>query len=523
MSSTRTLATAGLIVTGAFLASRLLGYVRVVVIATTVGIDRELDTFFAAFRIPDLIFQLVAAGALSSALLPVVSGMLANGQQARAWRVVSTVANLMLLALAVLAAIVFVGAPAFVPVITPGFSPAEIATTVELTRIMLISPIMLALGAVATSALNAQGRFAASAVAPIVYNIGIIGGAVLLAPTIGVHGLAIGVVGGSIAHVAIQLRPLVSTGFRYAPVVELDDPDARKALALMGPRAIGLGATQITFVAMTAFASGLAPGSVATFNIAMTLLQIPLGVIGVPLGIVILPALARELATGRVGEFLDLVGRGIRLLLFVMLPITAIGMVLRREVVVLLFDYGRFTTAAVDDTAATLLVFLAGLAAHALIAVLARAFYAGQDTITPVVAAVGAVIANVVAGALLVGPFGLPGLAAAIAGGAWLEAVILVIALRRRYPGLDLPTAARTFVRSAIGSVVAAALAFAVLGLLGGAVGEGAGRLGVLVVAGAAAGAGAVGYLAMSVLLRVPELPALVGVTMGLIRRTPAS
>ena len=176
MTGASGLARAGLIVSGAFLISRILGYVRLVVIANTFGASADLDAFFAAFRIPDLIFQLVAAGALGSALIPVLSGLLANDESDRAWRVVSTVINLMLCGLAVLAGLLFVLAPLVMPAITPGFGPEQLDRTVGLTRIMLLSPIFLAMGAVATSVLNAGGRFAASAVAPIVYNLAIIGG-----------------------------------------------------------------------------------------------------------------------------------------------------------------------------------------------------------------------------------------------------------------------------------------------------------------------------------------------------------
>ena len=519
LSGNRGLARAGLIVTAAFLASRVLGYVRVVVIATTFNIGRELDTFYAAFRVPDLVFQLVAAGALGSALIPIVSALIASDDLDRAWRVVSTVANLMLVGLLLLAVALFVAAPVVVPAITPGFDEPQLAKTVELTRIMLLSPIMLALGAVATSVLNAHGRFAASAFAPIAYNLGILAGAVLLAPSIGVTGLAIGVVVGAVGHLAIQLRPVVGLGFRYRPRIGLDEPLARKALVLMAPRALGLGATQVTFVAMTAFASSLPAGSVSAFNIAMALLQIPLGVIGVPLGVVILPALSHELASGSVDDYVALVGRALRLLLFVMLPTAALGIVLREEVVAVLFGRGAFTVEAIEVTATTLAVFLLGLAAHALIAVLARAFYADQDTRIPVAAAVLAVVINVVVGAVAVGPLGLAGLAAAIAVGAWIEAAVLVVLLKRRFPALRLAPVGATFLRAAIGSAVAAALAVAVLGALSGAGLGGHGLVEALVRAVLAAAAGGVGYLAMSLLLRVPELPALVAVATDLIRR----
>ena len=195
--ATLALARAGFIVTGAFLLSRILGYVRYVAIAAAVPDAQQLDAFFAAFRIPDFLFQLVAAGALSSALIPIIAGLLANDEEARAWRVVSTVTTLMLGTLAILAAVVLLLAPGLVAMITPGFDAQELALTTELTRIMVLAPLFLAAGAVATSVLNARGRFGAAAIAPLAYNLAIIGGALFLVPVFGVAGLAIGVVLGA--------------------------------------------------------------------------------------------------------------------------------------------------------------------------------------------------------------------------------------------------------------------------------------------------------------------------------------
>jgi putative peptidoglycan lipid II flippase len=202
VSAGRTLARAGLIVSSAFLVSRILGFVRLVFIGNTFGASPELDAFLAAFRLPDLIFQLVAAGALSSALVPIVSSLFTTDERPRAWRVVSTVINLMLIGLAVLAGAIFILAPVIVPIITPGFGPAQLDRTIELTRIMLLSPIFLSLGAVATSVLNSGGRFAASAIAPIVQPAVI--GAPCSRPTLGVDGLALGVVAGSLGHLLVR-------------------------------------------------------------------------------------------------------------------------------------------------------------------------------------------------------------------------------------------------------------------------------------------------------------------------------
>jgi len=512
------LARAGLMVSGAFLVSRVLGWVRLVVIANNVPIAQQ-DAFYAAFRIPDLIFQLVAAGALSSALIPIVSALLEREEHAHAWRVVSTVINLMLIALAMLATALFLLAPLVMRVITPGFEGEQLERTTTLTRIMLLSPIFLAMGAVATSVLNAGGRFAASAIAPIVYNLAIIGGALILAPTYGVEGLAVGVVAGSLGHLLVQLRPLRLLGFRYAPRIDTDDPQARRALVLMAPRAFGLGANQVTFVVVTALASTLAVGAVADFNIAFTLLQIPIGVIGVPLGIVLLPSLSRDAAVGRETEFAALLTRALRLILYVMIPIAGLTAVLRRELVQLLFGGGQIGEADLTIIATTLLWFLVGLAAHALIAVLARAFYARQDTLTPVLVAVGAVIANTTLAVLLVGPLGLSGIALAIALAAWMEAVILLLILRMRLDGLRLGDPARVAVQAIVGTVVAAPLAFGTAALIWRAIEPNPSALLLILDVAAVTAVFGLAYATVSVVLRIPELTSIVEVMVDLIRR----
>jgi putative peptidoglycan lipid II flippase len=519
VTSSRALARAGLVVSGAFLVSRLLGWVRVLVIGNTFPAGPELDAFVAAFRLPDLVFQLVAAGALSSAVLPILSALFATDQSARAWRVVSTIANLMLAGLLVLAVAVFVAAPAIIPAITPGFDGAGWSRTVDLTRIMILGPIFLAMGSLVTSVLNARGRFAASAIAPSVYNLAIIGAAVVLAPSLGVTGLAIGVVAGSIGHLAVQLAPLRALGYRYEPSIDLNEPEARHALLLMAPRALGLGAGQITFVVVTSIASTLGSGVLSAFYVAFTLLQIPIGVIGVPLGIVVLPSLSREAALGRLDEFAALVSRAIRLLLFVMLPITGIAMVLRHEIVELLFGSGRFGAAAIDLTAATLLTFMVGLAAHALIAVLARAFYARQNTWIPVAAAILAVVVNSTLAGVLAGPMGLPGIGLAIAIAAWLETIVLFVLLKRSLPELAIRPILVLGVQSlvvAVGGSLAAAGVAAGLEL---AVGGQSSVPGLLVRIGIAGVVWLLTSAAIATLLRIGELTSMIGLMADLVRR----
>jgi len=519
VTSSRALARAGLIVSGAFLVSRILGWVRLVVFAHVFPAGSDLDVFFAAFRLPDLMFQLVAAGALSSAVIPVISSLLATDETARAWRVVSTIANLMLLGLLVLGLVVLVAAPAIIPAITPEFTPEQWNRTVDLTRIMILSPIFLALGSLVTSVLNARGRFAASAIAPIVYNLAIIGAALGLTSSFGITGLAIGVVAGSLGHLLVQLAPLRAQGFRYESRIELADPEARQALKLMAPRALGLGAGQITFVILTSIASGLGNGAITAFNYAFTLLQIPIGLIGVPLGIVVLPSLSREAAIGRHDVFAGLMSRAIRLVVFVMLPITGISIVLRREIVGVLFGYSKFDAAALDLIAATFLTFLIGLTAHALIAILARAFYARQDTRTPVAAAILAVVINSTLAGILAAPLGLPGLGLAIAIAAWVETIVLLVLLRRSLPELALRPVLSLGIRSLVVTIGGSLAAAGILAGLTLATGQDPGRFELVVRIVVVGFVWLVTSAAIALVLRIGELTSMIGLMAALIRR----
>jgi putative peptidoglycan lipid II flippase len=517
------MARAGLIVSGAFLVARILGYVRLVVIGNAFGASAELDAFFAAFRIPDLIFQLVAAGALSSALIPVIAALFTTDQEPRAWRVVSTVINLMLIGLAVLSIGLFLLAPVVVPIVTPGFQGQQLDRTIELTRIMLLSPIFLSLGSVATSVLNASGRFTASAIAPIAYNLAIIGGALLLGPSLGVNGLALSVVAGSLGHLLVQLRPVARLGFHYTSRIDTTDPEARKALLLMAPRAIGLGVTQITFIVLTSLATLLGAGAVSDFNFAFALTQIPLGIIGLPLGIVLLPSLSRDAAVGRESEFAALLTRALRLMIYVMVPIAVVASVAREPIVRVLFGSGRMATSDLELIAVTLVGFMSGLTGHALIAVLARAFFARQDTMTPVIAAIAAVVINCVLAVILVGPLGLPGIALAIAIAAWIEALALLATLYRRLRHFELRGLARVAVEALAGSALAGAVALFLERVIGDLLGPEPGRL-LLAAEVALVGFGfGLVYALVSLALRIPELPTIVGVMADVIRRPARS
>jgi putative peptidoglycan lipid II flippase len=516
--SGRTLARAGMIVAGAYFVSRILGYVRVVVITNEFGASAQLDAYFAAFRVPDTIFQLVAAGAFGSSMVPVLAGIFAKGEDDRGWRVVSTVINLMLIVLATLATIVAVFAPAIVPLITPGFDAVNTELTIRLTRILLMSPVLLALAAVASSSLNVRGRFASAAVAPSLYNVSIILGAVLLGPVLGVEGLAVGVVIGSLLHLAIQIRPLIRERFRLTLKIDLSDPAVRQILTLMVPRAIGLGANQIVFMVATMLATGVGVGAVTSYNVAMTLLQIPLGTISFPMSLVLMPTLSRAAALGSTREWAQLLVRSLRLIAWIMFFITALGIVLRRQGVTLLFDPG-LNEQAIALTADTLSFMLLGLTALSLVIILARAFYSGQDTRTPVFTAFVDLAVAITLAAALVGSMGLSGIALGLAAGAWAEAIMLAVLLWRRMPAMGLGSVIRPLLLFAIGAIIAGVVMFFAVRLTDPLIGTSPGKVLLLAQILTVSAVGGFTYILYTRLLGIPELGQAISLLRSSLRR----
>ena len=516
----RGLAVAGVVVMSGVILSRLLGWGRTSVFFAEFGASsRQLDAFFSAFRIPDTLFQLVAAGAIGSALIPVASELIARGEDERARRLIATMTNLIVLILAPLAAVTWLLAPVLVPLITPGYTPAEMTTTIELTRLMLLSPILLAVGAVMAAGLNSHGIFGAPALAPNVYNVAIIAAAIVLTPFLGIKALAVGVVLGALGHVLTQALPFARNRL-YEPLMDLHDPAVRETLMLMGPRALGLGATQLVFLVLMMFTTTMPEGDVSRFNGVFIALQIPVGLIGVPLGIVLLPPLSRSFALGQHDRFKQLVDQSLRLLLFVTIPMTGLMLALAAPTIALLFQYGKVDASASAAMVPVYIVFLLGLIAHVMIALVAPIFYAGKDTRTPVTAALLAVAVDIGAAVVLFPFFHLQGLALAIGLGAWAE-VIMLVALMEKRIGFDLRPLLRHSVSFAGGACVASAAAYMTGRFMDqhtGGLASLFGRVSELVPAGLI---GLLVYLAWARLFRLPELEAALGMVRSLVRRRP--
>jgi putative peptidoglycan lipid II flippase len=372
---------------------------------------------------------------------------------------------------------------------------------------MLLSPVFIGMGAVVSGLLNSYGRFGVPAVAPLVYNLAIIVAAVVLAPILGVEGLAIGVVAGSILHLAIQLPQLRKVAGHYDLTIGLGHPGVRKVAWLMGPRLFGLAAGQVNFVASTILASNLGVGAVTAYNYAFQLSQIPVGVLGVSVAVALFPTFSRDAALGRIAEIRRQLSTSLRILIFLAAPLTAIMIVLARPIAAVFFQYGLFTDAAAERTAGALVFFSIGLTGHIVVHVLTRAFYAMQDTRIPVLWAVIAVAINVPLMAILSGPMEVEGLALALSISASLEVIGLALALRRRIDSIDEGRILQSGLRSVLAAGVAA------LVMLGGLtaaqewfvslLANGLGRVLVLLVLAAA---GTAAYVLVAILLRSDEL-----------------
>jgi putative peptidoglycan lipid II flippase len=503
----RVLVNASLILTVAALASRLLGWGRLLVIGSQFGATRELDAYFAAFRIPDAIFQLVVAGALSAALLPVFSGYRARDQEREAWKLASSIINLVLIALAGLSLLMAIFAPLLVPIVAPGFDAPTTELTVRMTRVMLLSPVFIGMGAVVSGILNSYQRFAVPALAPLIYNLAIIAAAIFLAPIMGVEGLALGVAVGSLLHLAIQLPNLGGVGQRYDLSIGLNHPGVRRVAWLMGPRMLGLAAGQINFIVSISLASGLPEGSITAYNYAFQLSQIPVGVLGVSVAVALFPTLSRDAALGRIGEIRRQVAGSLRILVFLGAALTAIMIVLAQPLAAVFFQYGLFSACSTERTAGALAFFAIGLVGHIVVHVLTRAFYAMQDTRTPVAWAVIAVAINVPLMIWLVGPMGVQGLALALSISAVLEVIGLLWALRRRIESIEEAAVLRSVARSGVAAIAAGLLMLGGVTVaqqwFGGLLANGIGRLLVLAVLSAA---GVAIYLLVAAALRSAEL-----------------
>ncbi len=385
----------------AVLCSRVLGLAREQIFAALFGGGRVMDAFTIAFRIPNLLRDLFAEGALSTAFVTVFTRTAALQDTGAEWRLANKVATLTIVTLSGITLLGIITAPWLVALLAPGFDPAKAALTVTLTRIMWPFILLVSLAALVMGMLNARNVFGVPAMASSFFNLGSIVAGVLLGywldPHFGVRailGLAIGTLIGGALQLLAQLPVLGREGYRFRPDLRWRDAGVRAILRLMGPSVIAASTTQVNVLVNSVFASELGDGPTFWLTVAFRLMQLPLGIFGVALGTVALPLLARMAATGNMAVFRSELARGMRLAFLMTIPASIGLIVLAEPIISVLYQHGRFGAYETAQAAGALRFYALGLCAYAALKVLVNAFYALDRRKTPMVVSFVAVALN---------------------------------------------------------------------------------------------------------------------------------
>src|SRR3989344_2651294 len=393
-TQTKSVSFASLILAGSYLASAILGIFRDRLLAGRFGAGNELDVYYTAFTVPDFIALILILGAISAAIIPIFTSYI-NTSSKEAWQYASALLNVFLLFLIIICIILIIFAPFFVYLIAPGFSESKKETTVLLMRIMILSPIILGTSNIISGILQVFHRFLVTALAPLMYNTGIIIGIVFFTPHVGLSGLAWGVVLGGILHLLIQLPAFFYSGFTYQRIFNFRHPGVLKTLKLMLPRSLGLGAIQFNTIIMTAIASTLTAGSVAIYNLANNLGSILVNTISISLSTAIFPKLSRAYLKEDKKEFEWKFFSAVRQILFLIIPISILIFILRAQIVRVMYGSGKFGWIDTRLTAACLGVFSIGLFAQGLVFILSKTFYAAHNTKIPATISIIVVLVNI--------------------------------------------------------------------------------------------------------------------------------
>lgn len=385
----------------AVLCSRILGLAREQIFAALFGGGRLMDAFTIAFRIPNLLRDLFAEGALSTSFVTTFSKTITTQGDAAAWRLANKVATLTAIFLSAITLIGIVSAPWLVSVLAPGFEGDKAALTVTLTRIMYPFILLVSLGALVMGMLNSKEVFGVPAMASSFFNLGsIVAGVSLgwwLDPDFGARALmgsAIGTLIGGALQLGVQLPAVRRLGYVFRPDYRWRDPGVRAILRLMGPSVVAASTTQVNVLVNSIFASRLGDGPTFWLTIAFRLMQLPLGIFGVALGTVALPLLARMAAAGNTTAFRSELARGMRLAFLLTIPASVGLIVLAEPIISVLYQHGRFGAYETAESAGALRFYAIGLCGYAALKVLVNAFYALDHRKTPMVVSFLAVALN---------------------------------------------------------------------------------------------------------------------------------
>ncbi len=430
----------------AFVLGNLVGLVRQILVANAFGTQAEIEAFNAANRVSETLFNLMAGGALASAFIPTFTGLLSKGKQSKAWRLASSIANLIFLIVMIISILTAIFAPWIVRnLLAPGFvvDPEKELLTIQLLRLMLPSALLFSLSGLVMGVLNSNQIFLYPALAPSMYQLGLIFGVLLLSPRLGIYGLAFGVIIGASLHLLIQVPVLFRLNGKYYPTLGLRFDYVHEVARLMAPRLLGVGVVQINFWVNTRLASQFAEGSVTSLVLAFTLMLMPQVAIAQSIAIAAMPTFSRLIALGKQDEMRSSLASSLRGVLILSIPASVGLILLRKPIITLLYQRGEFDIHSTELVAWALLWYALGLFGHALVEILSRAFYSLHDTKTPVFVGIIAMSFNIILNYaissffLKIGWMAHGGLALANTIATSIEALILVFLMHRRIQGIN--------------------------------------------------------------------------------------
>lgn len=509
-TANRQMARGAAVVMGAFVLSNLVGLVRQILITRAFGTSAEIDAFYAAEKLPNILFTLVAGGALASAFIPNFTTLLEQGDRKGAWRLASGILNLVTLALTLISVLGAIGAEWVVAsILAPNFPIEQQLMTAELLRILLLTTVIFGASGLLMGILNAHQKFLMPALAPTMYWLGMIGGVLFLVPRWGIHGLAWGAVVGAGLHLLVQVPGLIRTPERaYTATLGLRNEVVRKVGRLMGPRLLGVAVVQVNFLVNVIVASGLPNGSLTAITVAFQVMTMPQVVIAQAIAIAALPTFSAQVAGGRLGEMRRSLAGTLRSIGLLALPASAGLILLRTPITAMLFERGEFDAGSTEMVAWALLWYSLGLVGHSVVEIVSRAFYALHNTKTPVAVGAGAMSLNVVLSFTLPGWFAsmgwmpLGGLALANTLATTLEMFILAALIRKPLSGLEGRSLGAGAVQAGLGTAaMGAAVVFGVGSMINS-------PTWVQAVGGIAIGGMVYGVMMLA--MRVPEVKALI-------------
>lgn len=484
--------------------SRLLGVLRDRLLASTFGAGSILDSYYAAFKIPDFIFNTFVLGALASALIPVFIQYREREGLGRSFDLSNKVLNLLTLILSGGAVVGVIIAPWLMKIIAPGFDAVSLVLAVKLTRLMLIAVVIFGASNVLSSVLQAQQRLVSFSLAPVLYNVGIIFGIFIMVPQWGAYGLAAGVVLGSILHLLVQLPAVWRLGWRPKLIWEFKDSGLREVIKLILPRTFGLAAAQINQIITASFVSTLAVGSLAAFSLALNLHSFPINVFGVSLAVAVFPLLSQAHSTSQHQDFVRYFSQNIRRILFYALPLSVLFLVLRAQLVRVVLGSGAFDWQDTIRTAQALGFLALAIVSDSILPLVARSFYALKDTRTPLLAGLVSILVNLIM-LMSLRDFGLAGVGIAYVCASVINLFILLAILGHRLGNLEAEWIIKGLWRMSLGALTAAASAWGVLYLVAPHVNMNT-FFGIFSQGLAAGLAGALSYLIVSVALGLSEI-----------------